>query len=325
MSDQQCRTRKCYVCYGKVSSRATNDNRRHNCVSLGEALCGELPDECWQLQHHRYVLDILGTITACQQKGKLSDIAHQRRVELANMVLSATETGQLDKKTFFEGATGFSSRQIKGFLDALRANYPTVRQLLGADFSAGELAQARQRLGAGAELSLCRAQQLPFATASIDQVLCHMALMLMDELDAVLVEVLRVLVPAGRLAFVVGARPPPQPVYEHYIQRLLAWRAADPSRMLNFGERRLRDEASIHALLSPQFRAIEVNTITLHRRRTPAQVWDWVEGMYDLHLAPPDQCLALKADFMADLQALCEADGCVPQTDVLNRVVATAA
>jgi hypothetical protein len=95
--------------------------------------------------------------------------------------------------------------------------------------------------------------------------------------------------------------------------------------VLSFGDRRLRDEASIHALLSPQFRAIEVNTITLHRRRTPAQVWDWVEGMYDLHLAPPDQCLALQADFMADLQALCEADGCVPQTDVLNRVVATAA
>lgn len=129
MSDQQCRTRKCYVCYGKVSSRATNDNRRHNCVSLGEALCGELPDECWQLQHHPYVLDILGTITASQQKGKFSDIAHQRRVELAKMVLSATKTGQLDKKTFIEGATGFSSRQIKGFLDALPES-SSLRDLL---------------------------------------------------------------------------------------------------------------------------------------------------------------------------------------------------
>lgn len=129
MSDQQCRTRKCYVCYGKVSSRATNDNRRHNCVSLGEALCGEIPDECWQLQQHPYVLDILLTITACQQKGKHSEIAHQRRVELAKMVLSATETGQLDKKTFFEGAAGFSSRQLKGFLDALPES-SSLRDLL---------------------------------------------------------------------------------------------------------------------------------------------------------------------------------------------------
>lgn len=117
------------VCYGKVSSRATKDNRRHNCVSLGEALCGELPDECWQHQRHPYALDILGTITACQQKGKLSDIAHQRRVELAKMVLSATETGQLGKKTFFDGATGFSSRQIKGFLDALPES-SSLRDLL---------------------------------------------------------------------------------------------------------------------------------------------------------------------------------------------------
>lgn len=119
MSDQQCRTRKCYVCYGKIGSRATKDNRRHNCVSLGEALCGELPNECWQLQHHPYALDILGTIAAFQQKGKLSNVAHQRRVELAKMVLLATKTGHLDKKTFFEGAMGFSSRQLKTFLNAL--------------------------------------------------------------------------------------------------------------------------------------------------------------------------------------------------------------
>lgn len=119
MSDLQCRSRRCYVCYGKVSSRATNDGRRHNCVSLGEALCGDLPKECWQRQHHPYVLDVLATITPSQQKGKQSDIAHQHQVGFSQMVLAATEADHLDERVFFEGAMLFTSRQIRHFLNAL--------------------------------------------------------------------------------------------------------------------------------------------------------------------------------------------------------------
>jgi hypothetical protein len=88
-----------------------------------------VPKECWQHQHHPYVLDILGTITAYQQKGKHSDLAHQRRVELARMMLLATETGQLDMKAFCEGATDFTSRQLKGFLAALPES-SSLRDLL---------------------------------------------------------------------------------------------------------------------------------------------------------------------------------------------------
>ncbi len=119
MSDWKCRSRTCYVCHSKIQSRVTNDDRRHNCASLRDALCGPLPQECWQQQHHPYVLEILSTIPPYRQSEKHNDLAHQRRVEIARMVLSVTKTGQLETTTFFEMAANFSTRQIRGFLRAL--------------------------------------------------------------------------------------------------------------------------------------------------------------------------------------------------------------
>lgn len=210
-------------------------------------------------------------------------------------------------------------------LALLQASSTPQRRLLGADLSAGELALARRRLGAAAEFSQCRAQQLPFANGSIDQVLCHMALMLMDDLDAVLGEVLRVLAPAGRFAFVIGARPPTQPAYDAYIAQLMSLRAVEPGRHLALGDRRLRDEAGIRQALSTRFGHSGITPITLQRRRTPAQVWDWVDGMYDLHMARPEDRPAFRDAFLAELGGLCDADGCLLQTDRMNLVVATAA
>ena|GEM_PF-1961883 len=82
-------------------------------------------------------------------------------------------------------------------------------QRLGVDLSRGELALAAQRLGGGAGLVVGRAQALPLAAASVDVVLCHMALMLMNDLPQVLGEVFRVLRRGGALHAVVGARSEP--------------------------------------------------------------------------------------------------------------------
>lgn len=85
---------------------------------------------------------------------------------------------------------------------------------IGIDLSRGELAAARRRLGPGAALVRSRAQALPLPDAHVDLVLCHMALMLMDDLDRVLRETRRVLRRGGRFSFIVGARPPPSPALD---------------------------------------------------------------------------------------------------------------
>jgi len=77
------------------------------------------------------------------------------------------------------------------------------REATGIDFSAAELTAARAR-GLDAALVEGRAQALPFDDDAFDRVLCHLALMLFDDLECVLREVRRVLAPGGSFGVVVS-------------------------------------------------------------------------------------------------------------------------
>ena len=81
------------------------------------------------------------------------------------------------------------------------------RGYLGVDVSAAELAGAARR-GAG-PLARASATALPLRSASVDMVLCSMALMLPTPLPAALAQIARVLAPGGRL---VATLPDMRPV-----------------------------------------------------------------------------------------------------------------
>ncbi|MDH7793547.1 class I SAM-dependent methyltransferase [Ochrobactrum sp. AN78] len=71
---------------------------------------------------------------------------------------------------------------------------PKGAKIIGIDFSPDEIQAAEERLsGSHVRLLCARAQELPIASQSADYVLCHMALMLMTELDRVVDELARVL------------------------------------------------------------------------------------------------------------------------------------
>jgi ubiquinone/menaquinone biosynthesis C-methylase UbiE len=72
----------------------------------------------------------------------------------------------------------------------------TVHQVVGIDLTRSELEIARRR-APNALFTQGRVQELPFRSASVDCVICHMALMLFDDVDIVLSEVSRVLSPQG--------------------------------------------------------------------------------------------------------------------------------
>ncbi|WP_205417427.1 class I SAM-dependent methyltransferase [Trinickia diaoshuihuensis] len=76
--------------------------------------------------------------------------------------------------------------------------------LIGVDLSDGELNVARRTLPSHVLLLRERAQQMSLASESIDVVVSHMALMLMDDIESVLSEIHRVLVSGGKLAGIVG-------------------------------------------------------------------------------------------------------------------------
>ncbi|MDP3617648.1 MAG: class I SAM-dependent methyltransferase, partial [Rhodoferax sp.] len=102
------------------------------------------------------------------------------------------------------------------------------RTLIGIDLSQGELAAARTRLGESVTLHKGMAQALPLPNDSVDYLLCHMALMLMDPLDQVLCEVRRVLKEGGVFDFAVGARPPHAAPFDRYMAGLLESRQRPP-------------------------------------------------------------------------------------------------
>jgi SAM-dependent methyltransferase len=98
-----------------------------------------------------------------------------------------------------------------GYLLALlRDRLGPAAGLIGIDMSPDELGAARARLDPRVDLRCERAQATTLATASVDVIVSHMALMLMAPLDEVIREMHRVLRPGGMLAAVVGSdqRPP---------------------------------------------------------------------------------------------------------------------
>ncbi|MEV7095113.1 class I SAM-dependent methyltransferase [Amycolatopsis sp. NPDC051045] len=83
--------------------------------------------------------------------------------------------------------------------------YPAEVTLTGLDLSEGMLAIARdraRRLGRPVTLRRGSAQQLPFADASFDTVLCTFGLCAIPEHAAAVAEMVRVLRPGGRLILV---------------------------------------------------------------------------------------------------------------------------
>ena len=79
-------------------------------------------------------------------------------------------------------------------------------ELHGIDMSEGELSAAKKRLGHSRGLEIGRVQELPFADASFDVVLCHMAFMLMDSVDEVVREISRVLKRAGIFSAIISGK-----------------------------------------------------------------------------------------------------------------------
>jgi SAM-dependent methyltransferase len=150
--------------------------------------------------------------------------------------------------------------------------------------SAAELALARTRLGTQADLKQGRAQALPYPDGVFDCVLCHMALMLMDELDEVMRELRRVLRPGGRFAAVVGAMPPDSPVLSAYLEALSRRSRLPQFAGLRLGDRRLRSPEGIREVFASGFDELVIEELHLPLRLAPAQLRDWFLDLYDLQL-----------------------------------------
>ncbi len=196
-----------------------------------------------------------------------------------------------------------------GHLLGLLADSNRRHTLIGIDLSHGELAVARARLGARASLLRGKAQALALPAESVDVVASHLALMLMDDAEAVIAELRRVLRPGGMLAGVVGARSWASPVLDAFVRLYPAASQRAEFAGMRFGDRRFRSENGIAELLAPGFDSSQFEALTLAHERTPTQLWNWFSDMYDTDLLTPAALSDLRHDYLEALQPMCGPTG----------------
>lgn len=162
-------------------------------------------------------------------------------------------------------------------LSILDARMSVGTRLMGVDMSPDELALARARLPEGrANLIEGRAQQLEhLGDGSVDAVLCHWALTLMDPVAPVLAEIARVLAPGGRFAAIVDGPMDTAPGYAAVHDLIYGHvQAALPAYgRIELGDPRVRNADDLLNLARAAFSggAIRVETAVV-RLRGPADV-----------------------------------------------------
>ncbi|MFT2020010.1 class I SAM-dependent methyltransferase [Streptomyces sp. 796.1] len=190
------------------------------------------------------------------------------------------------------------------------------RRIVGVDLSPQALSLAHRRPATAATaLVEARAQTLPCATDGFDACVSHLALMLMGEVEQVVAEVARVLVPGGVLACAIGGGAVGGEAYELFVDLLRQTVRTAPAaqHIPKLGDRRTRSREGLDGLLGPAgFAPVTWETVPIDLSGSVDEVWAAVSGVYDLGPLAPDAVAALRAAFGRAARELATPEGRVP-------------
>ncbi len=169
-------------------------------------------------------------------------------------------------------------------LERLLARGLSPDRIAGADMSPEELSLARRRVP-GVRLLCERAQTLSLAADSFDYVLSHLAFMLMSEIDTVVEQLARILVPGGLFATVVGGGPRLGDAFERFVDLLNEFFRDRPGRPPPIGDRRAYSDQGLAELFAPAsgFEPPTIRDAGLHLDGPFEAVWASLSSVYDLH------------------------------------------
>lgn len=171
-----------------------------------------------------------------------------------------------------------------GELLSLTGDTSPSAQLAGVDLAESGLRLARARVPR-AELYVARAQALPVATASVDLVLCHMALMLMDDADEVLSESRRVSRSGGRFSAITNRPTAPDIVAKSILTALRpAWQTSIASlHPPPLGDPRTVDVETLTSLVSEHFEHVAVEQFDVVSHVPRHELWPFLaDSLYGL-------------------------------------------
>lgn len=206
-------------------------------------------------------------------------------------------------------------------LQVLARRFPRAR-LVGIDMSPQELAAARERMAGRAELQLANARALPLEDGVCDAVTCHMAFMLMVDAPSVVSEVARVLRPGGVFAAVVNGGRTTDPVLSAFLRALWEAERVDELAPLPVGDPRTQDLPTIHELFEDGFSRVDVAEYELRLDGTPDQVRAALLGFYNVHRLSTASSVTLRARLDEQIVTSATADGTVPLSLPLRRILA---
>ena len=204
-------------------------------------------------------------------------------------------------------------------LARLVAHGHCAAELVGVDVSEHELRAARVRDPDIAYVH-ARAQAVPLAAATCAAVASHLAFTLMPDLDAIVAELARVLVPGGRFVALVGGGPRGDDAFAGLLELAEPYaRAAPPTPRL--GERRARTDAGLAALFAA-FASLAIDDLTIDLSGTAAEVWDSLAPSYELATVAPAARADLRAAFLAAAPQWRRPDGAISATMYARLVTA---
>jgi SAM-dependent methyltransferase len=157
---------------------------------------------------------------------------------------------------------------------------------IGVDMSREELAR-----GGGAVVQ-ARAQVLPFADATFDAAVCHLGLMVFDDLPRVVAELARVLAPGATFHALVGGGPTAdgRDAFHAFAERLPIGR--------RFGDARANRETGWHELFAG-WNDIAFERWPIDLAGSFDELWAFLGGSYQLDDPEPVRA-AVRAEFPFD-------------------------
>jgi ubiquinone/menaquinone biosynthesis C-methylase UbiE len=200
-----------------------------------------------------------------------------------------------------------------GKLTALcHQRYGQQIRLTGVDMSTDELALARLRVpDEAATLHCAVAQDMGFIDdASIDVVLCHWALTLMDPVEPALDEVCRVLRPNGVFAAIIDGELPAAPGYHEVHHLIYGWVQQEypDYGALDLGDARVRTTAALAALVQQSFAGaqVQIEPAVVSLQAAPAVLAQEAAGFFyaSFVLSAP-----ARAQMLRELESLFAAQG----------------
>lgn len=195
-------------------------------------------------------------------------------------------------------------------LKLLRNGQRPALKLIGVDMSQGELDVARAALPADVVLLKERAQELSIETGSVDCVLSHMALMLMDDIERVVGEIRRVLRPRGQFATIVGRSFLLGEAKEVLLSVLLPILREDATS-LHFGDARTRSAQGWTGLLERDFDNPQFEDLDIAWEPLPDELWGSLAETYDVDRLSASAKARLKERFIEALADIQQSDGTI--------------